>query len=151
MPKWDAGEAMRLIEAEAITYFVGVPLMSYEILTHPDRAQYDLSKVTDFAAGGAPRPVEHVRRIKDEMGGGAPLISYGLTETNAVGCGNWRDNYLAKPDSTGRASAPLVDLAILDGAGRPVPQGVRGEIRSEEHTSELQSLMRISYAVFCLK
>src|SRR3546814_7100417 len=27
----------------------------------------------------------------------------------------------------------------------------RGETRSEEHTSELQSLMRISYAVFCLK
>src|SRR3546814_15559343 len=28
---------------------------------------------------------------------------------------------------------------------------VAGEARSEEHTSELQSLMRISYAVFCLK
>src|SRR3546814_5168131 len=28
---------------------------------------------------------------------------------------------------------------------------VRGSVRSEEHTSELQSLMRISYAVFCLK
>src|SRR3546814_6047625 len=28
---------------------------------------------------------------------------------------------------------------------------VAGEVRSEEHTSELQSLMRISYAVFCLK
>src|SRR3546814_1620061 len=28
---------------------------------------------------------------------------------------------------------------------------VRGRLRSEEHTSELQSLMRISYAVFCLK
>src|SRR3546814_8855108 len=27
----------------------------------------------------------------------------------------------------------------------------RGEVRSEEHTSELQSLMRISYAVFCFK
>src|SRR3546814_7279330 len=27
----------------------------------------------------------------------------------------------------------------------------RGAVRSEEHTSELQSLMRISYAVFCLK
>src|SRR3546814_7353589 len=27
----------------------------------------------------------------------------------------------------------------------------RGQLRSEEHTSELQSLMRISYAVFCLK
>src|SRR3546814_3218895 len=29
--------------------------------------------------------------------------------------------------------------------------GALGETRSEEHTSELQSLMRISYAVFCLK
>lgn len=128
MPKWDAEEAMRLIEREAVSYFVGVPLMSYEILTHPNRAQYNLSTVTDFAAGGAPRPVEHVRRINEEMGGGAPLIGYGLTETNAVGCGNFRDNYLAKPNSTGRASPPLVELAILDDAGRPVPQGERGEI-----------------------
>src|SRR3546814_5308640 len=29
--------------------------------------------------------------------------------------------------------------------------GIRSKDRSEEHTSELQSLMRISYAVFCLK
>src|SRR3546814_6307261 len=29
--------------------------------------------------------------------------------------------------------------------------GLLGGFRSEEHTSELQSLMRISYAVFCLK
>src|SRR3546814_10844228 len=31
------------------------------------------------------------------------------------------------------------------------PLGAVGFVRSEEHTSELQSLMRISYAVFCLK
>ena len=128
MPKWNAEEAMRLIEREAISYFVGVPLMSFEILTHPNRSQYDLSSVTDFAAGGAPRPVEHVKRIHEEMGGAAPLLGYGLTETNGVGCGNFRDNYLAKPNSTGRASAPLVDLAILDGLGRPVAQGERGEV-----------------------
>src|SRR3546814_1672107 len=38
--------------------------------------------------------------------------------------------------------------------GRPAAQmtaGERARLRSEEHTSELQSLMRISYAVFCLK
>ena len=128
MPKWDAEEAMRLIEREKVSYFVGVPLMSFEILTHPNRANYDLSSVTDFAAGGAPRPVEHVRRIKEEMGGGQPLLGYGLTETNGVGCGNFRDNYLAKPNSTGRASKPLVDVAILDGSGKPMPQGERGEV-----------------------
>ncbi|HEX7849277.1 MAG TPA: class I adenylate-forming enzyme family protein, partial [Sphingomonas sp.] len=128
MPKWDAEDAMRLIEREQISYFVGVPLMSFEILTHPNRANYDLSTVTDFAAGGAPRPVDHVRRINEEMGGAAPLIGYGLTETNGVGCGNWRENYLAKPNSTGRASAPLVDLAILDDAGRKLAAGERGEV-----------------------
>src|SRR3546814_8390498 len=31
------------------------------------------------------------------------------------------------------------------------PAALRVKVRSEEHTSELQSLMRISYAVFCLK
>src|SRR3546814_3583819 len=36
---------------------------------------------------------------------------------------------------------PSVDVVNFDGSGP----------RSEEHTSELQSLMRISYAVFCLK
>jgi acyl-CoA synthetase (AMP-forming)/AMP-acid ligase II len=128
MPKWEAEAAMRLIQAETITYFVGVPLMSFEILTHPRRADYDLSTVSDFAAGGAPRPVEHVRRIAEEMGGPKPLLGYGLTETNGAGCGNFRDNYLAKPNSTGRASLPLIDLAIVDDAGRPVAQGARGEV-----------------------
>ncbi|MBX9796475.1 class I adenylate-forming enzyme family protein [Sphingomonas sp.] len=127
MPKWDAEEAMRLIEREQISYFVGVPLMSFEILTHPNRHKYNLTSVTDFAAGGAPRPVEHVKRIHEELPG-APLLGYGLTETNGVGCGNFRDNYLAKPNSTGRPSYPLVELAILDGAGQPVAQGARGEV-----------------------
>src|SRR3546814_3876887 len=42
-----------------------------------------------------------------------------------------------------------------EGCGRrcdvPAAVAVRTGLRSEEHTSELQSLMRISYAVFCLK
>src|SRR3546814_2735643 len=36
-------------------------------------------------------------------------------------------------------------------AGRHAARGFAVAVRSEEHTSELQSLMRISYAVFCLK
>ena len=51
MPKWDAEEAMRLIEQEKVTYFVGVPLMSYEMLVHPNRGKYDLSTCITFAAG----------------------------------------------------------------------------------------------------
>src|SRR3546814_5486782 len=42
-------------------------------------------------------------------------------------------------------------LAALREIGFHFDAGQDSEARSEEHTSELQSLMRISYAVFCLK
>jgi long-chain acyl-CoA synthetase len=128
MPKWDATEALRLLDEEKITYFVGVPLMSFELATHPDRDKYDLSQCRTFAAGGAPRPPEHVTRIKQAFSEGYPVLGYGLTETNGVGCGNLNENYMAKPGSTGTASKPLVDLAILDDDGKPVKQGAVGEV-----------------------
>ena len=128
MPKWDAEEAMRLIEKEKISYFVGVPLMSIEIPTHPNKSKYDLTSCTAFAAGGAPRPVEHVKKIRKEMDHAFPLLGYGLTETNGVGCGNFTENYLAKPDSTGPATKPLVEVQMLDDDGNIMPQGERGEV-----------------------
>src|SRR3546814_4222148 len=57
----------------------------------------------------------------------------GESARDAGGCGGWRSR-------EARRAAP--------GAG---PCGAGRGRRSEEHTSELQSLMRISYAVFCLK
>ncbi len=128
MPKWDAEEAMRIIEKERISYFVGVPLMSIELATHPNRHKYDLTSCTAFAAGGAPRPVDHVKKIRKEMSWGYPLLGYGLTETNGVGCGNFTENYLLKPTSTGPATKPLVEVEMLDDDGNVMPQGERGEV-----------------------
>ena len=128
MPKWDVVNAMQLIEREKVTSFTGVPLMSYELLTHPDRPKYDLSSLQGLSGGGAPRPVEHVRRLMKEMPSSPPALGYGLTETNGVGAGNFMSNYLEKPNSTGAASRPLVEIAILDDAGKPVPQGQRNEV-----------------------
>jgi acyl-CoA synthetase (AMP-forming)/AMP-acid ligase II len=128
LPRWDAGEALRLIEKEKITYFVGVPTMSLELMNHPDRDNYDLSTLTDIAAGGAPRPVAHVERLRGAFPGAQPALGYGLTETNAVGCGNFWDNYAAKPASTGRAQVPFVELAILGEGDCHLPPNERGEI-----------------------
>src|SRR3546814_1371120 len=47
-----------------------------------------------------------------------------------------------------RAISPA---ARPSGSWRTNSRNVSSRVRSEEHTSELQSLMRISYAVFCLK
>src|SRR3546814_9076403 len=51
----------------------------------------------------------------------------------------------AAPDSI--TDAPFLNLLL---ASLPPPRRL-APLRSEEHTSELQSLMRISYAVYCLK
>jgi acyl-CoA synthetase (AMP-forming)/AMP-acid ligase II len=128
MPKWDAVEALRLIEAERITYFVGVPTMSLELMNHPDHANYDTSTLTDIAAGGAARPVSHVERLQEAFPNSQPALGYGLTETNAVGCGNFWSNYAAKPASTGRAQKPFVELAILGADDVHLPAGELGEI-----------------------
>src|SRR3546814_6607565 len=53
-----------------------------------------------------------------------------------------------------RSAAAMADIELYassrDLEGKTAPP-LKGELRSEEHTSELQSLMRNSYAVFCLK
>src|SRR3546814_3936378 len=54
-------------------------------------------------------------------------------------------------DHVARTSQRLATIAMGYADGWPRSLGGKGAARSEEHTSELQSLMRISYAVFCLK
>jgi acyl-CoA synthetase (AMP-forming)/AMP-acid ligase II len=97
-------------------------------MNHPDRDNYDLSTLTDIAAGGAPRPVAHVERLRGAFPAAQPALGYGLTETNAVGCGNFWDNYAAKPASTGRAQVPFVELAILGEGDCHLLPNERGEI-----------------------
>src|SRR3546814_6948381 len=57
----------------------------------------------------------------------------------------------AAADHGGHGPAVPCDPGLAAEGVRPAPARPGGRGRSEEHTSELQSLMRISYAVFCLK
>src|SRR3546814_2356122 len=59
---------------------------------------------------------------------------------------NYNRSYLLAPDGAVAARYDKIHLFDVD-----LPSGETYRERSEEHTSELQSLMRISYAVFCLK
>src|SRR3546814_1640623 len=49
------------------------------------------------------------------------------------------------------STAKLALQDAIENSDLPDDPALASELRSEEHTSELQSLMRISYAVFCLK
>src|SRR3546814_4332523 len=61
--------------------------------------------------------------------------------------------FRSRPRITDRLDVELPELAVAAGLRTVVPEHRADlvQLRSEEHTSELQSLMRISYAVFCLK
>src|SRR3546814_5427186 len=58
---------------------------------------------------------------------------------------------LVGEDRKARGAARCIGRGVGGGIEILSDQSLGGACRSEEHTSELQSLMRISYAVFCLK
>src|SRR3546814_7080240 len=62
-----------------------------------------------------------------------------------------RDRALSRNDQQAVRREPDDPAIGQSAAVRGISQGDHRQRRSEEHTSELQSLMRISYAVFCLK
>ncbi len=114
MSKWDPGAALQLIQDEKIGAITGVPTQTWDLLTHPDKDKYDLSSFKELSGGGAPRPPEHVKKLKDEFKDAEPSIGYGLTETNAAGTLNLGKDYLSHPGSCGRAIPPVTDVAIID-------------------------------------
>ena len=114
MSKWDAGLALQLIQDEKIGAITGVPTQTWDLLTHPDKDKYDLSSFKELSGGGAPRPPEHVKKLKDGFKDAEPSIGYGLTETNAAGTLNLGKDYLLHPGSCGRAIPPVTDVAIID-------------------------------------
>lgn len=128
MHKWDVDEALRLIEAERITWFTGVPTMSAELQAAAAESDRDLSSLAEIYAGGAARPPAQVEKLATTFKQSSSGIGYGLTETNALGTINSGDVYRAKPGSAGRAVPAVTDIAIFDEHGKALPAGERGEV-----------------------
>src|SRR3546814_1096541 len=62
-----------------------------------------------------------------------------------------QDTAIQQQALEGKPEAIARDIKALDESSHALLEAAEAQQRSEEHTSELQSLMRISYAVFCLK
>ena len=67
MYKWDAGEALRLIEREKITTFSAVPMMAREVLMHPDFSKTDTSSLQAMGGGGAAMQPDLVKKVGEHM------------------------------------------------------------------------------------
>src|SRR3546814_6770641 len=68
-----------------------------------------------------------------------------------AGCSAARRKAVGRPEPPPRIPHPPQGMRLRGRRHRGPPRPSDRGGRSEEHTSELQSLMRISYAVFCLK
>ena len=130
MYKWDAEEALELIETERITSFNGVPTMSWELVQSPSFGKYDLRSLKSAGGGGAAMAPEHSRQINKALGrtGGAAGTGYGMTETNGLGTSISGADLVERPRSCGRPIPPLVTIKIVAEDGRELPPGETGEI-----------------------
>ena len=127
MYRWDAGEALKIIQDEGITNLTGVPVMSRELITHPDFEKYDTSTLTSLGGGGAQLPPDLVGKIDTKVKTARPGTGYGMTETCGIITNISGDFFVDRPDSCGRAVPTLVTKCV-DANGDEVPQGEVGEL-----------------------
>jgi long-chain acyl-CoA synthetase len=127
MYRWDAGEALRLIERERVTSAGGVPVMGRELINHPDFDKTDTSSLLAISCGGAQVPPDQVQKIDDRIETARPGTGYGMTETCGIITSVAGDFFVDKPDSAGPAM-PNFEVKCVDDAGNEVPVGELGEL-----------------------
>jgi fatty-acyl-CoA synthase len=119
---------LETVQAERCTGLHGVPTMFIAILDHPDFERYDLSSLRTGIMAGSPCPAEVMNRVIGKMHMNEITIAYGMTETSPVSFQSSVDDPVALRVSTIGRVHPHLEVKIVDGAGRIVPRGQKGEL-----------------------
>ena len=128
MYKWAPPEAVRLIQTHELSGVSGVPIVVRQLLETAHAMGADMSSLVGVSSGGAPVPPDLIRRIGDQFQArAAPANGYGLTETTSAIITNGGVDYLARPDSIGRAVV-TAQVRIVDDNGADVTRGEIGEL-----------------------
>ena len=110
MPRFEAEQALTLLERERCTVFMGVPTFYHRFLSLPPQAAFDLSGMRLFTCGSAPLPAGDLLAFQERFGH-TILERYGMTE-----CGIVLSNPLEGERRPGSVGFPLsgVTLRIVD-------------------------------------
>ena len=125
MYRWDAKEALTLIERERVTSMSGVPMMARELIGHPDFESHDLSSLVTLGGGGAQLPPDLVAKIDASVATARQNTGYGMTETCGIITAVSADFYIDKPESAGPAM-PCFEAKCVDDEGPRRPGRRRG-------------------------
>ena len=127
MYRWDPGEALKLIEREKVSALTGVPVMSRELIAHPNFDKHDLSTLVSLGGGGSQLQPDLVHKIYKSVATARPQTGYGMTETCGIITSISGDFFVDKPDSAGPAM-PTFEVKCVDDDGNTVPVGEIGEL-----------------------
>ncbi len=123
LPRFDAGEVLRLIEAHGVTRLFAVPAMLRMLLDHPEIATRDLSSIRTASIGGAPVSPEMLGEIESAFGCTA-MCGYGMTEASPT-LTRSVDKPGEAPSAERRSTTGMpilgVDARVLDDDDREVP------------------------------
>jgi len=125
--RWNAEQALELIEREKITTAGGVPTIAWQLIEHPRFKEFDTSSIETISYGGAPSAPELVRRLKERFPNLKPGQGWGMTETSATATSNFGEDYERKPSSCG-VPTPTGEVKIVGDNGKALPAGEVGEL-----------------------
>ncbi len=127
LPRFDLGEALKVIDKKKPHLFPAVPAIYSAINASPLRNKYDLSSIEFCLSGGAPLPAQ-VKEEFENKTGCIVIEGYGLTESSPVACAN----PIEGKNKTGSIGFPLprtiIEIINADDKKTHMKAGERGEL-----------------------
>ncbi|WP_079273198.1 FadD3 family acyl-CoA ligase [Streptomyces sp. TN58] len=132
-PVFNVDTVLANVAAERISVLPGPPTLHQSLLDHPQRGHHDLSALRLVVTGAAVVPLRLVERLRGELGIATVLTAYGLSEAGGIVTMCRRGDPAETVSATSGRAIPDTEVAILDGAGWPLPAGTAGEIAVRGH------------------
>lgn len=126
--QFDAGESLRLIEEEGVTYVPGTPTMFRMLLDHPDISKTDLSSIRGGHVAGAALTEATMKEILEVLGARDMMQAWGLSECGGLSTVSTKAHTTAQRLKSVGKPLDSVKLRIVDAALEDVAQGQQGEI-----------------------
>jgi acyl-CoA synthetase (AMP-forming)/AMP-acid ligase II len=126
MRRWNAVEAMNIIEKRGVSYLTGPALVLVDLLDQPNASQR-LAHIVNAGVGGQATPSNLSARLSTELPNAQPGNAWGMTELSGTISAASGALYRARPGSCGPVS-PVLDVCTADGAGNLLPPGEIGEL-----------------------
>jgi fatty-acyl-CoA synthase len=128
-PQFDALKALEAVDGEGVTGLFGSPTMFIAELEHPQFHRFDLTSLRIAAMGGAPCPIEIMKRVMTEMHCPEIMVIYGQTESSPVITMSRRDDSMEHRVCTIGCATPNAEVKIISHlTGETVPVGEQGEL-----------------------